>query len=274
MAETDPAQHIARQNVKVLLEDNPFHYSIATRVRNRYFLRYLDPQPGERVLDVGCGVGYFVSLLRQSGACIWGVDIDLSSIRSAIQTIGGYFLVARGEQLPFADGTFDKLLCSEVLEHIADDAHAVAELQRVAKVGATVVITVPSPDGVFGARIKSICHGGQADDCWEKHHREGYSRDELISLLERCNIQVESDRYTLVFLAEILMGMTKLAFAASSKRRRLESQSQVLQTKRSPLLALYRRVFPLLLLLSRIEDAILARILRGHMLIVKGVIRE
>ena len=257
-----------------LIYKSPFHYSIATRVRNPYFLRFLAPQPGERILDVGCGVGYFVALFNLSGCSVWGVDVDLVSVRAAREQYGQRFAVGRGEELPFAADTFDKLICSEVLEHIKDDARAVSELCRVAKDGATVIVTTPSPEGVFGSRIKSICHGSNGEHCWEAHQREGYTAVELCSLLQDQGMEVQDVRYTMVFATELLMGVTKLAFSAISGRKHLDSQTQVLEVNKSFLMKLYRFVFPVFVLMARLEDLILAPILRGHMVIVRGTVRR
>ena len=49
-----------------------------------------------------------------------------------------------GTRLPFADDTFDRIICSEVMEHIPDDAAAASELARVLKPGGTIAVTVPT----------------------------------------------------------------------------------------------------------------------------------
>jgi len=51
---------------------------------------------------------------------------------------------AAGEHLPFADGTFDLILSHEVLEHVADDRKAVAEVTRVLRPGGRAVLFVPN----------------------------------------------------------------------------------------------------------------------------------
>jgi len=253
---------------------SPFHFSIATRLRNPHFKSLLEPQPNELILDIGCGSGYFVDFLSKLGCRVVGIDPDPQSIRIAKETYDDQFLISRAESLPFADNTFDKILCSEVLEHIRQDRAAIMELKRVAKPDATIVVTVPSPEGILGDRIKSYLHSGEDSDHNQTHVRNGYRRSELRELLERNGIEVHHERYTMVLFAELLMGMTKLAYAKVSKRQHLHSQSEVMEVGRSPLLKLYRFLFPPLLTLSRIEAYFLAPILKGHMLIVKGVARK
>jgi SAM-dependent methyltransferase len=61
------------------------------------------------------------------------------------------FVVADAEHLPFRDGAFDKVMCAEVLEHIADDLAGVRELVRVLRPGGDIAVSVPSywPEVVF-----------------------------------------------------------------------------------------------------------------------------
>jgi SAM-dependent methyltransferase len=116
-------------------------------------LERLDIQKGHRLLDAGCGEGRhcFGSLYR--GATVVGLDLDFDSIREASKN-----LRARGEEqgrmgamlqgdafhLPFAEGSFDRIICSEVMEHVHDYRGAIKELFRVAKPGAKVAITIPT----------------------------------------------------------------------------------------------------------------------------------
>jgi SAM-dependent methyltransferase len=109
--------------------------------------------PGTRVLDAGCGTGRHVcEAFRRQGITVAGVDLkwdDLLKTRNFLSLIteenGGKWAVAQANiaKLPFADGFFDVVICSEVLEHIDDDARAISELMRVLRPGGDIVITVP-----------------------------------------------------------------------------------------------------------------------------------
>lgn len=253
---------------------NVFHYSIANRVRIPHFRKFLCPSPGEKILDLGCGVGYFCALIRKHGATAVGMDLDPRAVRKGAEDLGGLFLVGRAESLPFVDSSFDKILCSEVLEHIEDDGKVVEEIRRVGKPGATVVITVPSPDGVFGSKIKSICHDSAEPGSVERHVRPGYRRPHLESLLRAGGIRIEKVIYTMVFLAEIIMGLTKVGFSLVSGRKNLEGQAQVGEVGGATVFRLYKAFFPIGVLLARLGDALLAPFLKGHVLVVKGVIEK
>lgn len=110
---------------------------------------------GDRVLDVGCGVGYAASLLSDAGLGVAGVDISETAIALARERLPGAELVpARPDgRLPWGDGAFDGLVCLGVLEHVPAPEGVLAECRRVLRTGGTAVFVVPnsrSPYFLFG----------------------------------------------------------------------------------------------------------------------------
>lgn len=115
----------------------------------------LDLQPGMRLLDVGCGEGrHTLSAWLQAPIHAIGVDLsrrDLETARSRQAEFqpppdhGGSlnFMQASALDLPFADASFDVVICSEVLEHIFDQRGVIRELERVLRPGGTLVASVP-----------------------------------------------------------------------------------------------------------------------------------
>jgi ubiquinone/menaquinone biosynthesis C-methylase UbiE len=113
-------------------------------------------QPGDRVLDLGCGEGrHVISVYHAQQVDAVGVDLSLTDLRTASQRFnefhegehgaGRSFTLASADalQLPFADASFDKVICSEVLEHIPDYRGALAEIRRVLKPGGLLCASVP-----------------------------------------------------------------------------------------------------------------------------------
>lgn len=252
-----------------MIKDNPFHYSIATRIRNSYILKYLIPSQKDKILDIGCGVGYFSSLLSDHGAEVWGIDISVESIDICKLTVGENFTVGNAESLEFNNQIFDKVLCSEVLDHVKDDRKAIEEMFLVLKPKGILVVTVPSTDGVFGSKIKRIMH--DHDDGPEKHEREGYTKQEITDLIEYVGFKTENVNYTMVFFTEIIMGITKLAYSKKAKEDHLESQADVKKVHNSKIFKFYKLIFPLLLLISKIEDMLLSWLLKGHMIVLSAI---
>ncbi len=98
---------------------------------------------GARVLVDGAGVGMYSRHLEEAGAEVVSIDIDFPSMAEASKHTA-HCLVAAGEHLPFANSVFDAILSHEVLEHVVDDAAAVAEMARVLKPGGRIVIFAPN----------------------------------------------------------------------------------------------------------------------------------
>jgi ubiquinone/menaquinone biosynthesis C-methylase UbiE len=120
--------------------------------------------PGDRLLDAGCGEGRHVFAAFPSGCKTFAVDSDIASLRKAqfvLRTLQGQrrgsredALLLQGDtlSLPFREGTFHKIICAEVLEHIPDDRAAVQELYRVLRPSGELAVTVPTPftEKVYG----------------------------------------------------------------------------------------------------------------------------
>ncbi len=104
----------------------------------------LDPQPGARYLDTGCGEGRMLAELIAVGASPVGVDASPTLLRAA-STIGA---VVRG-RLPdlgwTGDGTFDGALVVLVLEHLAEPGKLFAELHRVVAAGGRLAVVLNHP---------------------------------------------------------------------------------------------------------------------------------
>jgi 2-polyprenyl-6-hydroxyphenyl methylase/3-demethylubiquinone-9 3-methyltransferase len=99
---------------------------------------------GSRVLDIGSGGGFLAATLSDAGYEVVGIDPEESAVRDAADHVAGSFALGVGERLPFADGTFDSVVCSEVLEHVEDPDAVIAEASRVLRPGGVFVFSVPN----------------------------------------------------------------------------------------------------------------------------------
>ncbi len=112
---------------------------------------------GELLLDLGCGFGRHAFEGLRRGARVVACDmattelVETRSLFGAMATAGeippdsfGDCVNGDATRLPFADATFDRIIASEVMEHIPDDVGALDELTRVLKPGGTIAITIPA----------------------------------------------------------------------------------------------------------------------------------
>ena len=111
---------------------------------------------GDRLLDLGCGAGRHTYQALRLGAEVVALDQNLEDLRGIDEMVEAMAeageikppaspvtLAADALALPFEDGHFDRVIASEILEHIPDDRAAIAELTRVVRPGGTVAVSVP-----------------------------------------------------------------------------------------------------------------------------------
>ena len=123
--------------------------------RMEALVRWLPLAPGVRVLDVGCGAGWFAQQCAAAGATVWATDLSLKGVREARARYPAAGLFQMGDiyLLPFAGAAFDLVLLSEVLEHLEDLDRALGEVVRVLRPGGMILISVPHREKI----IQHLC---------------------------------------------------------------------------------------------------------------------
>lgn len=191
-------------------------------------LRELGVAPGARALDVGSGTGSNLRLLAELGfSGARGLDPSDTAIRWCREK--GLGPVEKGDlcHLPFAGESFDVVLATDVLEHVHDEARAVAELSRVLRPGGLLLVTVPAFRSLWGLQDEV------------SHHLRRYRREELVTRLCDGGLEVVKSFYfnyllfAPIWLARRLMDWLRIE---------LESENQV----NTPLLnSVLERIFAL-----------------------------
>lgn len=112
---------------------------------------------GDRLLDLGCGFGRHAFEALRRGARVVACDMAVPELAATIDTFES--MQASGEappdllacavngdatRLPFAESSFDRIIASEVMEHVPDDLAALDELTRVLRPGGTMAVTIPA----------------------------------------------------------------------------------------------------------------------------------
>ena len=111
----------------------------------------------DKVLDLGCGFGRHAYQAARLGAQVVAFDFGADEVRNVQDTFGAMAVAGELDEvvsrvgavqgdalaLPFPDDAFDRVIASEILEHIPDDEQAMHELARVLRPGGTMAITVP-----------------------------------------------------------------------------------------------------------------------------------
>lgn len=172
--------------------------------RARRIIEELNPKEGERIIDLGCGTGYYLFLLSNLGINLdlTGFDYHQKVIKEASDLLPERkikFVIGDLHKIPFANNTFNKAVISEVLEHVENDQKVLKQIYRILKSNGTLVISVPSINypffwdpinfllqHLFNTHIKSGFFSG----LWSGHLRL-YSLPELLKKVERSGFKVE-----------------------------------------------------------------------------------
>jgi ubiquinone/menaquinone biosynthesis C-methylase UbiE len=137
-------------------------------------LRVAERTGTSRMLDVGCGTGFVISLLADTFDEIHGID-PTRAMMDKIDRSRGNIVLHEGvaEELPFKDASFDLVTAYSVLHHLADHRPALAEAARVLRPGGVLYVDL-EPNRLFWRAIAEVekSHAGRLDELDEIVSRE------------------------------------------------------------------------------------------------------
>lgn len=196
---------------------------MAYRRRAGVLLDYLELSDGDRVLDGGCGMGfYLMAMSKLRHLNLVGLDTWMDRLRWAQREGVPAGLVSGGiYTTPFASDSFDSVLLSEVLEHIPDEELALNEIRRILKPGGVLAISVPHANypfwwdpinrvwtGLGGSPFRS----GPLVGIWSNHERL-YWPDQLVERVRAAGFEVErveeATHYSVPFIHFLVYGIGK-----------------------------------------------------------------
>ena len=141
-------------------------------------------------LDLGCGDGRLGAELRARR--VVGADVSRVPLERARARLGEVVLVEPDEPLPFEDGSFDLVLCAEMLEHVRDVQLLVSEVRRVLRPGGTLAVTTPAHSRLSALRL--VATGWESEFQPLSPHLRFFTRRSLARLLDDMGFDVESLR--------------------------------------------------------------------------------
>ncbi len=131
---------------------------------------------GKSVLDGGSGGGHFSAEFVRRGAIVTSLDVGEALLAQVAKRCESTRVVGSLMDIPFADGTFDVVMSTEVIEHTPDPQRALRELARVVKPGGTLIVTTPGRLWQPVVRLASILklrpYQGRENFLWPRRARQ------------------------------------------------------------------------------------------------------
>lgn len=152
-------EYFARKyNIDYYTKSN-FIIRFIEKKRIKEVIKLLNPQPTDNIIDLGCGGGHILEKIPQGN--LTGIDLLESMLKRAkekAQKIGKHFTLIKGnvEDLPqeIKDQKFDKIIASEILEHVQNPDRLIDEILKIAHPKSVVVISIPNEK--FINKLKQI----------------------------------------------------------------------------------------------------------------------
>lgn len=180
---------------------------MALKRRARNIVEELEIRNGDKILDIGCGNGYYLSLLNRLNlnVVLVGIDNDKVALRDAKMFISNdkvKLIYGNVQNLPFKNDSFDKLIMSEVIEHVKDEKKVLKEAMRVIKKGGILTLTTCNINypflwdpinwvlqHFFNTHIQKGFWAG----IWSQHLRL-YEKNKISKLIKEAGFKIENEK--------------------------------------------------------------------------------
>ena len=154
----------------------------------KFLLSYLSIQKDSTVIDVGCGVGSNLPLLKSMGLKVIGIDSESYSLSFAKNLSGTLLINGDVLRLPVKSNSIGLVIATDLLEHLDDDSMGIKEIHRTLRREGKVILTVPAFKSLWG--IQDVVG----------MHKRRYSKNEFLRKIEREGFIVLKSSYFNFFL--------------------------------------------------------------------------
>lgn len=158
-------------------------FSAKKEIVKALWQQYCHPSKEDRVLDAGCGYGFFMEALEDD-CQVYGFDMSEDAVEWCQQKFGDH--VKQGflpSDIPFSDGTFNTIFALDVIEHIDRDDLALSSFNIKLADGGVLVLTVPSSMKLWSYN-DAVCM-----------HKRRYEREELMEKVQQAGFEVVKCSY-------------------------------------------------------------------------------
>ena len=132
--------------------------------------------PGERVLDLGCGVGHLLQWLAAHAPATYdGLDLSLNSLRTAQRAGLRTLVVGDATRLPLGDASYDAVVCNGAAHHLPDLPAALAEIHRVLRPDGRLVLHEPVDSAWSGAVRQTLFRRSRYESPADLEHKHAFT---------------------------------------------------------------------------------------------------
>lgn len=171
-------------------EEEAVYATLRGRLRRAFVLNWLAQQQG-RLLEIGCNRGMY--LAAYNGGERFGADLSLTILKKARREPKIYYVAADAERMQcFREGSFDVVLCSEVIEHCFRPHRVMTSIAHLLKKGGCALITTPNYRGrrPVWVNMGSMAAAGVRGSWGDLYYHTAYRPEELAEMAKRVGLRV------------------------------------------------------------------------------------
>ncbi len=184
--------------------------SLKKREKLELLDKHLNIDPSSTNLDLGCAQGILSYYLRKKGGQWLSCDLDFLNLKTSSELLEKNLMQIPPDALPLKDGSLDRVISLDYLEHLDDDLVCLQEIYRCLKPGGELILAVPRTGRFFVLHRIRPALGMKLE--FYGHKREGYTLRDIKRLLKKAELEYTQHRTFSGFLTELVELMLNLAY--------------------------------------------------------------